>query len=87
VLRDDDPVSEPRRRRTAGPRQVFTWGVVVLGLVFILMVGLAIARSAAGVLSFGRPAPPQITQAFVLERLQDVAKLVSSDMVLRDVVV
>jgi hypothetical protein len=34
----------------------------------------------------GPPAPPQITQQLVVDRLQTVAKLVASEMTLRDVV-
>jgi len=64
------------------------WGLAVLGLLFLLVAGVTVIRSALGMFGgFGRPAEPQITQAFVLERLQDVAKLVATEMVLRDVVI
>lgn len=70
------------------PRRVFVWGLVVLGLLFVAVAGVTIIRGASGMLGrFGRPAEPQISQAFVLERLQDVAKLVATEMVLRDVVI
>ena len=70
------------------PRRVFAWGLVVLGLLFVGVAGLTVIRGASGMLGgFGRPAAPQITQELVLERLQDVAKLVATEMVLRDVVI
>jgi hypothetical protein len=77
-----------RKRRAVAPHRVFTWGVAVLGLLFLTIVGVAITRSALGFVGgFGHPAEPTITQTLVLERLQDVAKLASTEMVLRDVVV
>jgi uncharacterized protein DUF4230 len=69
------------------PRRVFAWGSVVLGLVLLAGTGFLILRATAGGLSrFGRPAEPTISQEMVLERLRDVAKLVATEMVLRDVV-
>lgn len=34
----------------------------------------------------GQPAPPRVTQQFVVDRLEEVAKLVATEMTLRDVV-
>jgi hypothetical protein len=69
-------------------RQKLLWGGGVVALLFIAFLGLSITRAAAGMFGrFGRSAPPEITQAFVVERLQEVAKLVGTEMVLRDVVV
>ena len=70
------------------PRRALVWGAVVV--VLLIFVGAAAtlgrARSAVGRV-FGPPAPPVVTQQVVVERLQSVAKLVASEMTLRDVVV
>ena len=70
------------------PRRALVWGAVVV--VLLIFAGAAStlgrARSAVGRV-FGPPAPPAITQQIVVERLQSVAKLVASEMTLRDVVV
>ena len=70
------------------PRRVLVWGAVVV--VLLLFAGVAStvgrAKSAVGGL-FGPPAPPVVTQQLVVERLQSVAKLVATEMTLRDVVV
>lgn len=64
------------------------WGLLVLVLVFAMVAGIGMVRGATGMVSgFFRGSEPKITQAVVLERLQEVAKLVSSEMVLRDVVI
>jgi hypothetical protein len=76
------PTPKPELRRK------LLWGGGLVALLFIGLLGLSITRAAAGMFGrFGRPAPPEITQAFVVERLQEVAKLVASEMVLRDVVI
>jgi hypothetical protein len=56
------------------------------GLLILLGIGFGIAQRA---LTPGwlRSQPPQITHDLVVEQLQDVAKLVSTEMTLRDVVV
>lgn len=64
------------------------WGLVAFVLVlavFGTMRALRGASSLAGRIA-GPPAPPRITQQLVVERLQTVAKLVASEMTLRDVV-
>ena len=71
------------------PRGVLVWGAVAIALVF----GVALATTALGRATkvaggfFGPPAPPVITQEVVVQRLQSVAKLVATEMTLRDVVV
>ena len=70
----------------ADPRRIFSWGLVIIGLLFVGAIGLALLRSARGVFG-GAPAPAQITHAVVMERLRDVARLVASEMTLRDVVI
>lgn len=54
----------------------------------MLIVGILVVRSATGALArFGQPSAPLITQQTVVERLREVAKLVASEMTLRDVVI
>ena len=71
------------------PRGVLVWGGVIIALVF----GVALATTALGRASrmtggiFGPPAPPVVTQEVVVQQLQSVAKLVATEMTLRDVVV
>jgi hypothetical protein len=69
-------------------RRVLAWGAVAVLLALIVsvaMVTLGRTREAASRL-FGPPAPPTMSQATVVERLQSVAKLVATEMTLRDVV-
>jgi len=69
-------------------RRAIGWGLVVIALAFAVAVGVALLRGATGAFGrFGQSAEPQITQQIVLERLRDVAKLVATEMTLRDVVV
>jgi hypothetical protein len=71
------------------PRGVLGWGAVIIALV----LGVALAATALGRAAsvtrgaFGPPAPPIITQQVVVQQLQSVAKLVATEMTLRDVVV
>jgi hypothetical protein len=71
------------------PRGVLVWGAVIIALVF----GVALATTAVGRATkltggiFGPPAPPVVTQEVVVQQLQSVAKLVATEMTLRDVVV
>jgi hypothetical protein len=67
-------------------RRVITWGLIVIALMLGAAGGIALLRGALGGLPFGRRAEPQITQEFVVERLREVAKLVATEMTLRDVV-
>ena len=72
----------------ASPRRAVAWGLAVIALVLAAALGLAAYRGTTG--AFGRitePAPPRITQQLVVERLEAVAKLVASEMTLRDVVI
>lgn len=64
------------------------WGIVVGALAVLLVVGILVVRSASGTLArLGQPSAPRITQQTVVERLREVAKLVASEMTLRDVVI
>jgi len=68
-------------------RRVLTWGLVAIALAAALSLAVMGVRQAAGALAdLGEPAPPQITQEAVVERLREVARLVSSEMTVRDVV-
>lgn len=74
--------------RFGDPRRVFVWGLVVLGLTLAAAGGIAAIRKTSSALgNFGRPAAPQISHQVVMERLAEVAKLVASEMTLRDVVI
>ena len=67
-------------------RRVVTWGVIAFVLAIGAAVSIALLRRAAGGILFGRRSEPQITQQVVVERLREVAKLVATEMTLRDVV-
>lgn len=70
------------------PRRVFAWGLVLLGLALVASLGIMLVRKTSSALgSIGKPAEPRITNETVVERLRDVAKLVASEMTLRDVVI
>lgn len=73
--------------RTAA-RRVLIWGVVAMVLVALAAAGISAVRRTSSLLGrvTGPPAPPRITQQMVVERLETVAKLVASEMTLRDVV-
>lgn len=65
-------------------RKAVLWGLA-LGLV-LLAAGAAIVRQASSALGFTK-SPPQVSHEIVIERLREVAKLVASEMTLRDVVI
>ena len=70
------------------PRRVLVWGLVCIALLSAAALGATLVRRVGGTLDRARtPAPPRVTQQVVVERLQSVAKLVASEMTLRDVVV
>lgn len=73
--------------RFEDPRRALTWGLGLLGVLLLATIGLLLVRGAGNVLGIGRSAPPQITHQVVMERLRDVARLVASEMTLRDVVI
>ena len=62
--------------------------LVLLGLVVAGWAGVSLARTASSAVgSFVRGTPAHVSQEFVMERLRDVAKLVASEMTLRDVII
>ena len=64
------------------------WGLVVGTLVVLAVIGVLLVQSATGAIRrFGQPSEPRITQQTVVERLREVAKLVATEMTLRDVVI
>jgi hypothetical protein len=67
--------------------RVLRWGLVIAVLAVLLIGVLAIRRASSSLASFGRPVEPRITQQTVVERLREVAKLVATEMTLRDVVI
>jgi hypothetical protein len=71
---------------SASQRRLLSWGLVVIALLTAGGVGLAAVRRVAGAFAFGKRAEPVITQQAVVERLREVAKLVSVEMTIRDVV-
>ena len=71
---------------SSAQRRVVTWGVIAFVLAIGAAVSIALLRRAAGGVLFGRRSEPQITQQVVVERLREVAKLVATEMTLRDVV-
>jgi hypothetical protein len=72
----------------SAPGRALRWGLVIGTLVILMLAGILVLRSVSGALGrFGQPAEPRITQQTVVERLRDVAKLVATEMTLRDVVI
>lgn len=71
---------------TPAQRRVLTWALVALALALAAAAGIAMLRRATSGFGFGQRAEPIVSQAVVVERLRDVAKLVASEMTLRDVV-
>ena len=74
------------RAPSSSPFQVLKWGLVVIVLLTAAASGFTVLRRVGGAFDFGSDNPPVITQQAVVERLQEVAKLVSFEMTLRDVV-
>lgn len=68
-------------------RRALGWGLVIVVLGLAAFTGaLMVRRTSALMDSVGRPAEPVMTQQLVVERLRAVAKLVATEMTLRDVV-
>src|SRR3954469_7653904 len=63
------------------------WLTFAAALILIMGVGVVIAGRAPTFSLLPRAEPPRITHDLVVQQLQDVAKLVSTEMTLRDVVV
>ena len=61
--------------------------LLVVGLLVVLIAGISLTQRAASFSLFPRPEPPRVTHDLVVQQLRDVAKLVSTEMTVRDVVV
>jgi hypothetical protein len=74
--------------KVSDPRRVLVWGLVAIALALVAFAGISAIRGTSRALgNFGRPAEPQISHDIVVERLREVAKLVATEMTLRDVVI
>lgn len=70
------------------PRRALIWGLVVVAVGVSAALGVLLVRTASSTIgSFGRPGAPSISHDVVVERLREVAKLVATEMTLRDVVI
>ncbi len=70
------------------PRRVFVWGLIAVALAVVAALGVLLVRSVSSTVgAFGRPAEPRMSHDVVVERLREVAKLVATEMTLRDVVI
>lgn len=77
------PTTPPPPRRWA-----LRWAIAAAVVVLLLLVPVLLLRTASSTLGrFGQPSEPRITQQTVVERLREVAKLVATEMTLRDVVI
>jgi hypothetical protein len=68
------------------PRRLLGLGLAAL-VILLIGIGMALTRTTAAVSGFVRGTPPQISHQVVVERLREVARLVASEMTLRDVVI
>jgi hypothetical protein len=70
------------------PRRALVWGTVAVALAVVAALGFLLVRTAVSSVSrIGRPAEARISHEIVIERLREVAKLVATEMTLRDVVI
>jgi len=70
------------------PRRFLVWGLVVIALALVAFAGISAVRGTSRALgNFGRGSEPQISHEVVIDRLREVAKLVATEMTLRDVVI
>ena len=70
------------------PRRFFVWGLVAIALALVAFAGISAVRGTSRALgNFGRGGEPQISHEVVVDRLREVAKLVATEMTLRDVVI
>jgi hypothetical protein len=68
-------------------RKLALWAVM-FGVPLLLVVGAVLWRASSGAVhGFVTAGPPQISHEIVMERLSEVAKLVASEVTLRDVVI
>ena len=73
---------------TAPQRRTLGWGLVAVVLLTTAALGLAAVRRVGGAVgSVAGPAPARVLHQTVVDRLREVAKLVATEMTLRDVVI
>ena len=76
----------PRARRPAW--RLLGWSALVVGTAVLLVwFGAQVVGAARRTFGFGAPSEPVITHQAVVERVRDVAKIVATEMTLRDVVI
>jgi hypothetical protein len=63
------------------------WLALAAMLVLVVAAGIGIIRGATSFSLLPKAEPPRVSHDLVVQQLQDVAKLVSTEMTLRDVVV
>jgi hypothetical protein len=63
------------------------WLAFAAMVVLLLAFGVTMVSRATSFSLLPKPEPPRVTHDLVVQQLQDVAKLVSTEMTLRDVVV
>jgi hypothetical protein len=68
-------------------RRPIAWLVFAAALVLVVAAAVGVVRHASGLSLLPRPEPPRVTHDLVVTQLQDVAKLVSTEVTVRDVVV
>jgi hypothetical protein len=70
-------------------KRLTVWLVVLLVAAALLITGafVLLRRAAQNVSLFGRPNQTNISHSLVLQKVQDVAKLVTSEATMRDVVI
>jgi len=67
-------------------RNIVLFGIAG-ALVLVVAIGAGLVSRATSFSFLPKPEPPRVTHDLVVQQLQDVAKLVSTEMTLRDVVV
>jgi hypothetical protein len=81
------PLTEPRERRVASPTLALVLvGLLVGGAVVVVLLVAGRVRSAVGTLTHGT-GTTSVSQSVMVERTRAVARLVTSETTLRDVVI
>lgn len=70
------------------PRRIVSLGLAAIALVAAAALAVIVLRGASAAIGgFGRRAEPRVSHEMVVERLREVARLVATEMTLRDVVI
>jgi hypothetical protein len=78
--------STSERSHWLGVRTIVRLALAAMLLV-VIVAGVTLARRASAFSFFPKPQPPRVTHELVVQQLRDVAKLVSTEMTVRDVVI